>query len=136
MQLDNSMKVLVVDDFSTMRAVVTKLLVELGFSNIIEASDGEEAWQKLQSGDFNLVVCDWNMPKMTGIELLNKIKEDSQFQSIRFILITAEAKPHQIIEAAVAGVDAYIVKPFSAETLYEKIVKVFNSDLNVKPAGE
>ena len=136
MQLDNSMKVLVVDDFSTMRAVVTKLLVELGFSNIIEASDGEEAWQKLQSGDFNLVVCVWNMPKMTGIELLNKIKEDSQFQSIRFILITAEAKPHQIIEAAVAGVDAYIVKPFSAETLYEKIVKVFNSDLNVKPAGE
>lgn len=124
MQLDTTMNVLVADDFSTMRAVVHKLLTELGFSEIYEAKDGDEAWAMVQSQDFGLIVCDWNMPGMTGIELLAKMKEDVQLNDIPFILITAEAKMKQILEASRLGCDAYIVKPFDADTLYQKIIEV------------
>lgn len=122
------MNVLVVDDFSTMRAVVSKLLADLGFTNIVEAADGQEAWDLIESQPFDLVVCDWNMPKMTGIELLKNIKTNPLYYQIRFILITAEAKEHQIIDASLAGVDGYIVKPFSEETLYKKIFEAFQQD--------
>ncbi len=124
MQVDTNLKVLVADDFSTMRAVVHKLLNELGFTDIFEAKDGDEAWSMIQTEDFGLVVSDWNMPGMTGLELLTKMKADIQMSNIPFILITAEAKTNQIIEASRLGCDAYIVKPFSAEVLYEKIVEV------------
>lgn len=125
MKLDTTMRVLVVDDFSTMRAVVMKLLHDLGFTEVEEAADGEQAWQMIQTQPYDLVVCDWNMPKMTGIELLKKLKTHADFYQIRFILITAEAKEHQILDASLAGVDGYIVKPFSEETLYKKIFEVF-----------
>ncbi len=125
MQIDTTMKVLVVDDFSTMRAVVMKLFSELGFTDVSQAVNGREAWDKIQQEDFDLVVCDWNMPEMTGIELLKKLKEDDRYHDIPFILITAEAKANQILEASRLGVDAYIVKPFSIETLYQKIFEVF-----------
>lgn len=128
MKIDTSMHVLVVDDFSTMRAVVSKLLLDLGFQVVVEAADGEEAWELIQQQPFDLIVCDWNMPKMTGIELLKKIKTNPDYFQIRFILITAEAKEHQILDASLAGVDGYIVKPFSEEVLYQNIFKAFNKN--------
>jgi len=125
MQIDTNMRVLVVDDFSTMRAVVVKLFTELGFCHVSEAVDGLQAWKKIQAEPFDLIVCDWNMPSMTGIELLQKLKEIPEYRNIRFILITAEAKTSQIMEASRLGADGYILKPFSIETLHEKIFEVF-----------
>ncbi len=119
------MKVLVVDDFSTMRRIVKNLLRDLGFTNIQEADDGSTALPMLQGGDFDFVVTDWNMPGMQGIDLLKAIRADSSLAHIPVLLITAEAKKEQIIMAAQAGVNGYIVKPFTAGTLKTKLDKIF-----------
>ncbi len=122
---DKNMKILVVDDFSTMRRIVRNLLKELGFTNVDEAEDGVVALQKLKAGGFQFVVSDWNMPNMTGIELLRAIRADAQLKSLPVMMVTAEAKKENIIEAAQAGANGYVVKPFTAATLEEKLNKVF-----------
>ena len=123
--MDKNMKVLVVDDFSTMRRIVKNLLRDLGFTNIQEADDGSTALPMLKSGDFDFLVTDWNMPGMTGIELLKEIRADESLASLPTLMVTAEAKRDQIIEAAQAGVNGYVVKPFTAQVLKEKIDKIF-----------
>ena len=123
--LDKNMKVLVVDDFSTMRRIVKNLLRDLGFTNIQEADDGSTALPMLQGGDFDFVVTDWNMPGMQGIDLLKAIRADASLSHIPVLLITAEAKKEQIVMAAQAGVNGYIVKPFTAATLKTKLDKIF-----------
>ena len=122
---DPKMKFLVVDDFSTMRRIVRNLLKELGYSNVDEAEDGVVAMQKLTSGGFDFVVTDWNMPNMTGIELLRAIRANAQIAHLPVLMITAEAKKENIIEAAQAGASGYIVKPFTAATMAEKMAKIF-----------
>ena len=122
---DKNMKFLVVDDFSTMRRIVRNLLKELGFTNVDEAEDGVAALQKLHGGNFEFVVSDWNMPNMTGIELLRNIRADAQLKSLPVLMVTAEAKKENIIEAAQAGASGYVVKPFTAATLEEKLNKIF-----------
>lgn len=119
------MKILVVDDFSTMRRIVKNLLRDLGFSNTHEADDGTTAWPMLQNGDFDFVVTDWNMPGMSGIDLLKKIRADDRLKTVPVLMVTAEAKRDQIIAAAQAGVNGYVVKPFTAAALKEKIDKIF-----------
>ncbi len=125
MQIDRNMNILVVDDFSTMRRIVKNLLAELGFNHFDEADDGATAWPLIQSGKYDFIVSDWNMPEMTGLELLKKVRADEKLKATPFLLITAEAKRSQILEAAQAGVDGYIVKPFTAATLNEKIQSIF-----------
>jgi two-component system chemotaxis response regulator CheY len=119
------MKVLVVDDFSTMRRIIKNLLRDLGFTNISEADDGSTAWPMLQNGDFDFVITDWNMPGMQGIDLLKAIRADAKLAHIPVLLVTAEAKKEQIVMAAQAGVNGYIVKPFTAATLKTKLEKIF-----------
>ena len=119
------MKILVVDDFSTMRRIIKNLLRDLGFNNIQEADDGSTGLPMLQSGSFDFLVTDWNMPGMTGIELLKAVRADAKLASLPVLMVTAEAKKEQIVEAAQAGVNGYIVKPFTAQTLKEKIEKIF-----------
>jgi two-component system chemotaxis response regulator CheY len=125
MQINRDMKILVVDDFSTMRRIVKNLLKELGFSHFDEADDGATAWPMVQTGKYDFIVSDWNMPQMTGLQLLKNVRADEKLKDTPFLLITAEAKRSQILEAAQAGVDGYIVKPFTAATLNEKIQKIF-----------
>lgn len=121
-------KILVVDDFSTMRRIVKNLLKELGFLNTHEAEDGVDALAKLRaSGDFEFVVSDWNMPNMTGIDLLRNIRSDAKLKHLPVLMVTAEAKKENIIEAAQAGASGYVVKPFTAGTLDEKLQKIFAS---------
>jgi len=122
---DKNMKFLVVDDFSTMRRIVRNLLKELGFTNVDEAEDGVAALGKLKGGNFEFVVSDWNMPNMTGIELLKAIRADATLKHLPVLMVTAEAKKENIIEAAQAGASGYVVKPFTAATLEEKLNKVF-----------
>ena len=122
---DQNMRFLVVDDFSTMRRIVRNLLKELGFSNVDEAEDGQVALHKLKNSQFDFVVTDWNMPNMTGLELLKAIRADAQLKHLPVMMVTAEAKKENIIEAATAGASGYIVKPFTAATLDEKLKKVF-----------
>lgn len=124
MTIDRNINILVVDDFSTMRRIVKNLLKELGFSNMDEADDGATAWPMIESGKYDFIVSDWNMPTMTGIELLRKVRGTPSMKDMPFMLITAEQKRSQILEAAEAGVDGYIVKPFTAHTLQEKINKI------------
>jgi two-component system chemotaxis response regulator CheY len=120
------MKILVVDDFSTMRRIVRNLLKELGFANVSEAEDGVDALNKLRGeGNFEFVVSDWNMPNMTGIELLRNIRADAALKHLPVLMVTAEAKRENIIEAAQAGASGYVVKPFTAATLDEKLKKIF-----------
>lgn len=123
--MNKNMKILVVDDFSTMRRIVKNLLRDLGFSNTHEADDGSSAWPMLQNGDFDFVVTDWNMPGMSGIDLLKKIRADERLKSTPVLMVTAEAKRDQIVAAAQAGVNGYVVKPFTAAALKEKIEKIF-----------
>jgi len=118
-------KFLVVDDFSTMRRIVRNLLKELGFINVQEAEDGVQALQKLRAETFDFVVSDWNMPNMTGIELLRVIRADEKLKGLPVLMVTAEAKRENIIEAAQAGASGYVVKPFTAATLDEKLKKIF-----------
>ena len=123
--MDKNMQILVVDDFSTMRRIVKNVLRELGFSNIKEAEEGGPALQILKSSKIDFVVTDWNMPGMDGLALLKAIRSDPGLKSIPVLMVTAEAKREQIIEAAQNGVNGYVVKPFTAQTLREKMEKVF-----------
>jgi two-component system chemotaxis response regulator CheY len=119
------MKILVVDDFSTMRRIIKNLLKDLGFSNVQEADDGNTALPMLNQGDFDFVVTDWNMPGMQGIDLLRAIRADDKLKHLPVLMVTAEAKKEQIVAAAQAGVNGYVVKPFTAATLKEKLDKIF-----------
>lgn len=125
--VNTDLKFLVVDDFSTMRRIVRNLLKELGFTNVDEAEDGVVALQKLRAGGFDFVISDWNMPNMTGIELLRQIRADPGLTHLPVLMVTAEAKKENIIEAAQAGASGYVVKPFTAATLDEKLNKIFQS---------
>ena len=125
---DPNMKILVVDDFSTMRRIVRNLLKELGFTNVHEAEDGVDALKQLRAdSSYEFVVSDWNMPNMTGIELLRAIRADASLKHLPVLMVTAEAKRENIIEAAQAGASGYVVKPFTAATLDEKLKKVFQT---------
>jgi two-component system chemotaxis response regulator CheY len=119
------MKILIVDDFSTMRRIIKNLLRDLGYNNTQEADDGSTALPMLQRGDFDFVVTDWNMPGMQGIDLLRAIRADDSLKHLPVLMVTAEAKREQIIAAAQAGVNGYVVKPFTAATLKEKLDKIF-----------
>ncbi|WP_025564980.1 chemotaxis response regulator CheY [Psychromonas sp. SP041] len=123
--MNKNMKILIVDDFSTMRRIIKNLLRDLGFTNTLEADDGHTALPMLQNGDFEFVVTDWNMPIMEGIDLLKEIRKDPKLKHLPVLMVTAEAKREQIIEAAQAGVNGYIIKPFTAGTLKEKLDKIF-----------
>lgn len=123
--MNKDMKILIVDDFSTMRRIIKNLLRDLGFNNTAEADDGATALPILQSGSFDFLVTDWNMPGMTGIDLLKAVRADAKLAKLPVLMVTAEQKRDQIIEAAQAGVNGYIVKPFTAITLKEKIDKIF-----------
>ncbi|HJT18911.1 MAG TPA: chemotaxis response regulator CheY [Nitrospira sp.] len=126
MPADPNMKILVVDDMSTMRRIVKNILKQLGFANLEEAENGEEALQKLRSDSYGFVVSDWNMPVMPGIAMLKAIRADDKLKHIPVLMVTAEAQKENLIEAIQAGVSNYIVKPFTAETMQEKIGKIFN----------
>ena len=125
--VDANIKFLVVDDFSTMRRIVRNLLKELGFANVQEAEDGVDALKKLHAENFDFVVSDWNMPNMTGIDLLRAIRADATLKHLPVLMVTAEAKRENIIEAAQAGASGYVVKPFTAGTLDEKLKKIFST---------
>ena len=125
MAADTNMKVLIVDDFSTMRRIIKNLMRDLGFNNTSEADDGNTALPMLKSGGYDFLITDWNMPGMTGIDLLKAVRNDPDMANLPVLLVTAEAKKEQIIEAAQAGVNGYIVKPFNVATLKEKIEKIF-----------
>jgi len=124
--VDKNMKILVVDDFSTMRRIIKNLLRDLGFTNTHEADDGLTALPMLQTGNFDFLVSDWNMPGMTGIDLLKAVRADPNLASLPVLMVTAETKREQIIQAAEAGVNGYVIKPFTAGTLEEKISKIFD----------
>ncbi|MBO4314175.1 MAG: chemotaxis response regulator CheY [Desulfovibrio sp.] len=125
MPFDPRMRVLVVDDFSTMRRIVRNILRQLGLANVVEADDGTTAWEVLNREKIDFIVSDWNMPKMAGIDLLRKVRASEQFSHIPFLMVTAEAQQENIIEAVQAKVSNYIVKPFTADTLKQKIDKIF-----------
>lgn len=124
---DLDMKILVVDDFATMRRIIRNILRQLGYTNIDEADDGDVAWNLLKAQQFDFVVSDWNMPKMSGLELLKAVRSDDQLNDMPFLMVTAEAQKENVIEAVKAKVSNYIIKPFTAETLSEKIDKIFDS---------
>ena|SRR3990167_3381187 len=126
MPADLNMKILVVDDMSTMRRIIKNILKQLGFANMDEAENGQEALQKLRADTFGFVVSDWNMPVMPGIEMLRAIRADEKLKHIPVLMVTAEAQKENLIEAIQAGVNNYVVKPFTAETMQEKINKIFN----------
>ncbi|WP_319759161.1 chemotaxis response regulator CheY [Maridesulfovibrio sp.] len=126
MAINYSMKVLVVDDFATMRRIIKNILRQIGFTNIVEADDGTTAWETLNKDDsIEFIVSDWNMPQMTGIELLRKVRASEEFADLPFLMVTAEAQQENIIEAVQAKVSNYIVKPFTPDTLGQKINKIF-----------
>ena len=123
--MNKNMKILIVDDFSTMRRIIKNLLRDLGFTNTQEADDGTSALPLLKASDFDFLITDWNMPGMTGIDLLKAVRSDDKLKTLPVLMVTAEAKREQIIEAAQAGVNGYVVKPFTAQALKEKIEKIF-----------
>jgi two-component system chemotaxis response regulator CheY len=125
--MNKDLKFLIVDDFSTMRRIVKNLLHDLGYTNVTEADDGKTALPMLQAGSFDFLITDWNMPGMPGIELLKAVRADAKLAKLPVLMLTAEAKREQIIEAAQAGVNGYVIKPFTAATLKEKLDKVFAS---------
>ncbi|MGE3610971.1 MAG: response regulator [Bacteriovoracaceae bacterium] len=118
-------RILVVDDMLTMRKVVSKILRDLGYSDITQAVDGNDAWEKAKDGTFGLIISDWNMPNCTGVEFLKRVREDAKTAKTPFLLVTAEAEQHQIIEAIQSGVDQYVVKPFTTAGLQEKLAMVY-----------
>lgn len=122
---NTNMKVLIVDDFATMRRIVKNILTQLGYKNIIEADDGTTALELLKHEKVDMIISDWNMPKMTGLELLKAVRADAAMKDLPFIMVTAEAQQDNIILAVKAKVSQYVVKPFTADTLGEKIDKVF-----------
>jgi two-component system chemotaxis response regulator CheY len=123
--VDKNMKILIVDDFSTMRRIIKGLLAELGFANVEEADDGNSALPLLKANNYDFLITDWNMPGMTGIDLLKAVRSDAKLGKLPVLMVTAEAKREQIVEAAQAGVNGYVVKPFTANTLKEKMDKIF-----------
>lgn len=121
------MRVLIVDDFSTMRRIVRNVLKQIGFANMVEADNGKSALKILKKENIDLILCDWNMPEMPGIDLLKAIRSDAELKNIPFVMVTAEAQKDNIIEAVKAGVNSYIVKPFTAETVSEKLNIIFKN---------
>ncbi len=122
--MSKDLKFLVVDDFSTMRRIIKNLLHDLGYPNVSEADDGKTALPMLQAGGFDFLITDWNMPGMPGLELIKAVRADAKLAKMPVLMLTAEAKREQIIEAAQAGVNGYVIKPFTAETLKEKLDKI------------
>lgn len=127
MAVDMNMNILIVDDYKTMLRIISNLLKQLGFKNIEEATDGSEALRKLREGHFGLVISDWNMAPMTGLQLLKEVRADAKLKPLPFIMVTAESKTENVVEAKTAGVSNYIVKPFNAETLKTKLVSVLGA---------
>jgi two-component system chemotaxis response regulator CheY len=121
------MKFLVVDDYSTMRRIIKNLLHDLGYANVTEADDGNTALPLLQNGNFDFLITDWNMPGMAGLDLLKAVRANEKLKKLPVLMLTAEAKREQIVEAAQAGVSGYVIKPFTAQTLKEKIDKILES---------
>ncbi|AVD88561.1 response regulator [Pseudomonas sp. SWI44] len=128
--MNKNMKILIVDDFSTMRRILKNLLRDLGFTNIFEADDGMSALPMLKKGSFDFLITDWNMPGMSGIDLLNFVRADDRIKHLPVLIVTAEAKREQIIKAAEAGVNGYVIKPFTAQVLKVKIEKIFERSSN------
>jgi two-component system chemotaxis response regulator CheY len=124
MRVQPNLNFLVVDDFSTMRRIIKNLLHDLGYSNVTEADDGNTALPLLKEGNFDFLITDWNMPGMPGLELLKQVRADARLAKLPVLMLTAEAKREQIVEAAQAGVSGYVIKPFTAVTLKEKIDKI------------
>jgi len=124
MPIDRSMSVLIVDDYRTMLRIIRNLLSQIDFHNVDSASDGTAALAKLRAGEFGLVISDWNMEPMSGLQLLSEVRADEMLRAIPFIMVTAESKAENVAAAKLAGVSNYIVKPFNAETLRDKIAKV------------
>lgn len=124
MPYDQNMRILVVDDFSTMRRIIKNILKQIGYNNIIEADDGTTAWEILNREQIDFVVCDWNMPKMKGIDLLRKIRDSEEFEDMPFLMVTAEAQQENLVEAIQAKVSNYVVKPFTPDVLSQKIEKI------------
>jgi two-component system chemotaxis response regulator CheY len=122
--MDTSIKILIVDDFATMRRILKNILKQLGFKNLVEADDGTTAWEVLENQEIDLIISDWNMPKMTGLELLKKVRADSRYVKKPFLMVTAEAQKQNVIEAVQAGVSNYVVKPFTAEAISDKLEKI------------
>lgn len=123
--MDLSMKILIVDDFATMRRIMKNILKQIGFSNIVEADDGTTALEELKKTPVDLIISDWNMPKMTGLELLKNVRSMDDLKDVPFLMVTAEAQKQNVIDAVQAGVTNYVVKPFTAEAISEKLEKIF-----------
>jgi two-component system chemotaxis response regulator CheY len=123
--IDPKMKILIVDDFATMRHIMRKSLASLGLTNVTEAADGIDALEKLSREDFHFIISDWNMPNMMGIEFLRKVRANERHKTTPFLMVTAEAKRENVLEAASAGVSQYIVKPFTVDSLQQKISAIF-----------
>ena len=130
--MSNELRFLVVDDFSTMRRIVKNLLQELGYQNVQEADDGQTALPMLKTGNFDFVITDWNMPQMAGLDLLKAVRADAALKHLPVLMVTAEAKREQIVEAAQAGVSGYVIKPFTAQTLSEKLNKILQAKTAAK----
>ena len=126
MAANPNIRILVVDDFSTMRRIVRNILKQLGFNNVVEADDGSTAWEILNKDKIDFIISDWNRPQRTGIEFLRKVRASEEFADLPFLMVTAEAQQENIIEAVQAKVSNYIVKPFTADTLGQKIDKIFS----------
>jgi two-component system chemotaxis response regulator CheY len=122
--MDKNMNILIVDDYKTMLRIIRNLLRQLDFQNVDEATDGAQALSMLRTGSYGLVISDWNMQPMTGLQLLQEVRADAKLKNMPFIMVTAESKTENVVAAKAAGVSNYIVKPFNAETLKEKIEKV------------
>jgi two-component system chemotaxis response regulator CheY len=122
--MDTSIKILIVDDFATMRRILKNILKQLGFKNLVEADDGTSAWDVLEGQKIDLIISDWNMPKMTGLELLKKVRASDNLKKTPFLMVTAEAQKQNVIEAVQAGVSNYVVKPFTAEAISDKLEKI------------
>lgn len=122
--MDTSIKVLIVDDFATMRRILKNILKQLGFKNLLEADDGTTALDVLEKSDIDLIISDWNMPKMTGLELLKTVRTHKRYSKTPFLMVTAEAQKQNVIEAVQAGVSNYVVKPFTAEAISDKLKKI------------
>jgi two-component system chemotaxis response regulator CheY len=123
---DKNMKILIVDDFSTMRRIIRNILKQLEFINVEEAEDGSIAFEKLKEADYDLLITDWNMPNMTGLDLLKEIRANEKLKNLKVLLVSAEAEKENIIQAAQAGANEYVVKPFTAVILEQKINKIFD----------
>jgi len=122
---DKNMKILIVDDFSTMRRIIRNILKQLEFTNVEEADDGDVAFEKLKEADYDLLITDWNMPNMSGLDLLKEIRANEKLEDLKILLVSAEAEKENIIQAVQAGANEYVVKPFTADVLGQKINKIF-----------